>query len=153
MGGRPFSDEEQRRLCLRLCLDIGHSEPRQFSLSRALNSARRQPECGSQRDVSLQHWETRRDLRCLDRYTRFAALRHWVAQDASDPAALDSHQAEGSKHLHVGLALDPSFTIRRFRLGASSDNPTFLAKRESIYEGLRLAGVPEGRLSHSPAGK
>jgi len=40
MGGRPFSDEEQRRLGLRLCLDIGHSERRQFSLTRALNSAR-----------------------------------------------------------------------------------------------------------------
>jgi tetratricopeptide (TPR) repeat protein len=44
----------------------------------------------------------------------------------------------------AGLALDPSFTIRRFRDGASSDNPTFLAKRERIYEGMRLAGVPEG---------
>src|SRR5262249_13602356 len=27
----------------------------------------------------------------------------------------------------AGLALDPSFTIRRFRDGASSDNPTYLA--------------------------
>jgi hypothetical protein len=44
----------------------------------------------------------------------------------------------------AGLALDPSFTIRRFRLGASSDNPIFLAKRARIYEGLRLAGIPEG---------
>jgi tetratricopeptide (TPR) repeat protein len=44
----------------------------------------------------------------------------------------------------AGLALDPSFTLRRFRDGASSDNPTFLAKRERIYEGMRIAGVPEG---------
>jgi tetratricopeptide (TPR) repeat protein len=44
----------------------------------------------------------------------------------------------------AGLALDPSFTIRRFRLGAASDNPTHLAGRERIYEGMRLAGVPEG---------
>jgi TolB-like protein len=43
----------------------------------------------------------------------------------------------------AGLALDPGFTIRRFRLGASSDNPTFLAERERVYEGMRLAGVPE----------
>ena len=27
---------------------------------------------------------------------------------------------------------------------ASSDNPTYLAGRERIYEGMRLAGVPEG---------
>jgi hypothetical protein len=44
----------------------------------------------------------------------------------------------------AGFALDPSFTIRRFRLGASSDNPTYLTKRERLYEGMRLAGVPEG---------
>jgi tetratricopeptide (TPR) repeat protein len=44
----------------------------------------------------------------------------------------------------AGLAIDPSFTIRRFRDGASSDNPAFLAKRERVYEGMRLAGVPEG---------
>ena len=44
----------------------------------------------------------------------------------------------------AGLALNPSFTIRRFRLGASSDNPTYLAQRERLYEGMRLAGVPEG---------
>jgi tetratricopeptide (TPR) repeat protein len=44
----------------------------------------------------------------------------------------------------VGLAFDPGFTIRRFRDGASSDNPIFLAKRERFYEGMRLAGVPEG---------
>jgi tetratricopeptide (TPR) repeat protein len=44
----------------------------------------------------------------------------------------------------AGLALDPSFTIRRFRLGAASDNPTHLARRERIYEGMRLAEVPEG---------
>jgi TolB-like protein/tetratricopeptide (TPR) repeat protein len=44
----------------------------------------------------------------------------------------------------AGLALDPSFTIRRFRLGVASDNPTYLAKRECFYEGMRLARVPEG---------
>jgi tetratricopeptide (TPR) repeat protein len=44
----------------------------------------------------------------------------------------------------AGLALNPGFTIRRFRLGAASDNPTFLAKRERIYEGMCMAGVPEG---------
>jgi TolB-like protein/class 3 adenylate cyclase len=43
----------------------------------------------------------------------------------------------------VGLALNPGFTIRRQRLGASSDNPTYLAGLERFSEGLRLAGVPE----------
>ena len=44
----------------------------------------------------------------------------------------------------AGLALLPSFTIRRFRDGAQSDNPTFLAKRGRVYQGMRMAGVPEG---------
>jgi TolB-like protein/Tfp pilus assembly protein PilF len=44
----------------------------------------------------------------------------------------------------AGLALQPSFTIRRLRNGAPSDNPTYLARRERLFEGMRLAGVPEG---------
>jgi tetratricopeptide (TPR) repeat protein len=45
-----------------------------------------------------------------------------------------------------GLALDPSFTIRRFRdvTRALHDSPIFLAGREREIEGMRLAGVPEG---------
>jgi TolB-like protein/tetratricopeptide (TPR) repeat protein len=47
--------------------------------------------------------------------------------------------------VQAGLALDPSFTIRRFRrTNAWSDNPIFLAGRERTLEGMRLAGVPEG---------
>jgi TolB-like protein/class 3 adenylate cyclase len=44
----------------------------------------------------------------------------------------------------AGLALDPSFTIGRFRKSASSDNSTYLRQRERIYDGMRKAGVPEG---------
>jgi tetratricopeptide (TPR) repeat protein len=47
--------------------------------------------------------------------------------------------------VEAGLALDPSFTIRRLRAtNAFSDNPTFLAGRERVIEGARRAGVPEG---------
>jgi tetratricopeptide (TPR) repeat protein len=44
----------------------------------------------------------------------------------------------------AGLALDPTFTIRRFHIGAAADNPLFMATREHFYEGMRKAGVPEG---------
>jgi TolB-like protein/class 3 adenylate cyclase len=44
----------------------------------------------------------------------------------------------------AGFALDPSFTIRRFRAGTATDDPIYLAGRERSYEGLRKAGVPEG---------
>jgi TolB-like protein len=43
----------------------------------------------------------------------------------------------------AGLALDPAFTIRRFRAGASSDRPAYLAGRERVIEGMRSAGLPE----------
>ena len=42
------------------------------------------------------------------------------------------------------LAIDPTFTIRRYREGAPSDNPVFLAGRQRIYELMRKVGVPEG---------
>jgi tetratricopeptide (TPR) repeat protein len=45
---------------------------------------------------------------------------------------------------HAGLALDPNFTIRRFRTYLPSDNPIYLAWRERLYSGMRMAGVPEG---------
>jgi hypothetical protein len=44
----------------------------------------------------------------------------------------------------AGLTLNPVFTVRRFRAHTPSDNPAYLAGRERMYEGLRLAGVPEG---------
>jgi TolB-like protein/Flp pilus assembly protein TadD len=44
----------------------------------------------------------------------------------------------------AGLALNPNFTIRRLRATQLSDNPTYLAGRERVCEGMRLAGVPEG---------
>ncbi len=44
----------------------------------------------------------------------------------------------------AGLELNPTFAIARFRSDAYSDNLVYLAGRERIYEGLRLAGLPEG---------
>jgi TolB-like protein/class 3 adenylate cyclase len=47
--------------------------------------------------------------------------------------------------VQAGLALDPTFTIRRLHQVASvSDHPAVVAARERGIEGMRLAGVPEG---------
>jgi TolB-like protein/class 3 adenylate cyclase/Flp pilus assembly protein TadD len=51
---------------------------------------------------------------------------------------------EARSAAQAGLALDPTFTISRFRANVPSDNPTYLAGRERFYEGMRMAGVPEG---------
>jgi tetratricopeptide (TPR) repeat protein len=53
---------------------------------------------------------------------------------------LDEARAE----VQAGLALNPGFTIRRYRAGAQSDNPLFLKRRERIIEDMRKAGAPEG---------
>jgi hypothetical protein len=50
---------------------------------------------------------------------------------------------EARTAIRDGLALDPAFTLRRLRAGALSDNPTYLAQRESIFSAMREAGAPE----------
>jgi hypothetical protein len=44
----------------------------------------------------------------------------------------------------AGLALYPSFTIHRYRTNSPSNHSVYLAGRERVIEGMRLAGVPDG---------
>jgi TolB-like protein len=55
-------------------------------------------------------------------------------------------QEEAQSEVKAGLALDPGFTIRRFRTGAEAqgDNPVYRARLERLIERMRKAGVPEG---------
>jgi hypothetical protein len=46
-----------------------------------------------------------------------------------------------------GLSIDPTFTVRRYRADAPSDNPVFLAGRQRIYEMMRKIGLPEDKPS------
>ena len=62
-------------------------------------------------------------------------------------SALSGRAAEAREARNAGLRLDPNFTVARFRNERRSENPTFLAQRERIYEGLSLAGVPEGQVA------
>lgn len=50
---------------------------------------------------------------------------------------------EARAAVQAGFAVDPAFTIARFRAGAATDNPTYLSQRERIVDGMRMAGVPE----------
>jgi tetratricopeptide (TPR) repeat protein len=52
---------------------------------------------------------------------------------------------EARSAVRAGLALNPAYTISRRRASwtAQSDDPTYLAQFESIFEGMRKAGVPE----------
>jgi tetratricopeptide (TPR) repeat protein len=51
---------------------------------------------------------------------------------------------EATEVCAVARRLAPTFTIAKYRAEAISDNPVYLALREYIDKGLRLAGVPEG---------
>lgn len=58
--------------------------------------------------------------------------------------ALAELLAEAAEVCAVARGLAPNFTIAKFRAETVSDHPAYLARREYLYEGLRLAGVPEG---------
>jgi TolB-like protein len=51
---------------------------------------------------------------------------------------------EARASAQAGLAINPSFSIRRYRTNTPCNHPAYLAGRERVYEGLRMAGVPEG---------
>jgi TolB-like protein len=56
-----------------------------------------------------------------------------------------SRLGEAHSAVKAGLALAPSFTVSRARINwtAPSDNLTYLARLEPVFDGLRKAGVPE----------
>jgi TolB-like protein/Flp pilus assembly protein TadD len=80
--------------------------------------------------------------RGLDANRTIALLHFLLAGRLARLGELEQARAS----VQAGLALDPNFTIRRYRHGASVsvENPTILAARERGIEGMRLAGVPEG---------
>jgi tetratricopeptide (TPR) repeat protein len=50
---------------------------------------------------------------------------------------------EAREAARAGLELNPGFTIAWDRAASPSDHPVYLASRERMYEGMRMAGVPE----------
>jgi TolB-like protein/class 3 adenylate cyclase/Flp pilus assembly protein TadD len=50
---------------------------------------------------------------------------------------------EARREVQAGLAVNPNFTIKRYRAHIQSDNAVYLAQRERVAEGMRMAGVPE----------
>jgi tetratricopeptide (TPR) repeat protein len=79
--------------------------------------------------------------RGLDKNRNFSIGHFNLAAALARLGELDEARAA----VQAGLALDPSFTIRRYRdaFNARSDNHTVLAVRDRAIEGMRLAGVPE----------
>ena len=57
--------------------------------------------------------------------------------------ALTGLPIEAAEVCAAARRLSPNFTIAKFPAEAVSDNPVYLAQRERLLEGLRLAGAPE----------
>ena len=97
--------------------------------------------------VALGKFSINADLEALDWFRRSLeanrnhALSHFHFAAA---LALVGDLKEARSIAEAGLALDPGFTIRRWRINAKGGNPIYLARRQRFHEGLRLAGVPEG---------
>jgi TolB-like protein/tetratricopeptide (TPR) repeat protein len=127
---------------------LGRAEEAEASLTNAIRL--------SPRDPGLDRWHALLGIAdlflgrldsALDRLRKSVGLNpnvgmpHFFLAAAS---ALSGRATEAREARNAGLRLDPNFTVARFRNERRSENPTFLAQRERIYEGLRLAGVPEG---------
>jgi TolB-like protein/class 3 adenylate cyclase len=69
------------------------------------------------------------------------ALAHFFI---SAPLAQLGRMKEAQESVAAGLSLNPGFTIKRAQHNVFSDDPTYLAQRERLYDGLRKAGVPAG---------
>jgi tetratricopeptide (TPR) repeat protein len=110
----------------------------------------------SPRDVFANHWlqyvglaklQIKEDAEALGFFRRSVEINpnnpvtfFFLAAALAFLGSLDEARAAAK----AGFAINPCFTIRRFRDAAYGNNPAYLAKRERLYEGLRMAGVPEG---------
>ncbi|HXW31199.1 MAG TPA: adenylate/guanylate cyclase domain-containing protein, partial [Xanthobacteraceae bacterium] len=79
-------------------------------------------------------------LRSIDANRNYPLAHFFLAAAQAHLGRINEARAAAK----TGLALNPTFTLRRYRAGARSDNSIYLAQRERIYEGMRKAGVPEG---------
>jgi tetratricopeptide (TPR) repeat protein len=78
--------------------------------------------------------------RSLEANRNYPMAHFYLAAALAHLGELDEARANAQ----AGLALNPSFYIRRVRNNPPSNHPVYLAGRERVYEGMRLAGVPEG---------
>jgi tetratricopeptide (TPR) repeat protein len=77
--------------------------------------------------------------RCIEANRNYPIAHFQLAASLALLGSLEEARAA----VRAGLALDPTFTLRRTR-GRMSDDPTFRAGAKRVQEGMRMAGVPEG---------
>jgi TolB-like protein/class 3 adenylate cyclase len=76
--------------------------------------------------------------RCLEANRNYPIVHFLLAAALALLGSLE----EARDEVRAGLALQPTFTLRRTR-GRMSDDPTYVSGSKRIREGMRIAGVPE----------
>ncbi|HEV2551721.1 MAG TPA: tetratricopeptide repeat protein, partial [Stellaceae bacterium] len=76
--------------------------------------------------------------RAIETNRNFPLAHLYLAAALAELGRLD----EARSAVQAGLALNRSFTIRRFRRTARSDNPTVRTQGRRLVDGMRKAGVP-----------
>jgi TolB-like protein/class 3 adenylate cyclase len=79
-------------------------------------------------------------LRSIEANPNYPLAHFYLAAALAHFGEVDEARAA----VKAGLALQPNFTISRYRASSACNHPAYLAGRERTYEGMRLAGVPEG---------
>jgi tetratricopeptide (TPR) repeat protein len=126
----------------------GHAEETEAHIRDALRL--------SPRDSSVYHWQAMRGIakvflgkdeeavqqlrHAIEINRNFQPAQFYLAAALAALGRLDEARVAAKD----GLAMDPTFTIRRYRGDAPSDNPVFLAARQRIYEMMGKVGLPEG---------
>jgi tetratricopeptide (TPR) repeat protein len=77
--------------------------------------------------------------RCLKANPNYPLAHFYLAAALSFLGELD----EARTAAKAGLALDPTFTIRRFRLFPITGDAKFRAAGRHVIEGMRMSGLPE----------
>jgi TolB-like protein len=130
-------------------LMIGRCEETEPHIAEAMRLSPRDPALSSwYRMMGITYVFQGRDDHAIEQLRRSIAmnpqipLTHFVLAAA---LALTGRMTEAVEARDAGLVLDANFSVARYCNDRRSDNPVFLQQRERMYEGLRKAGVPEGR--------
>jgi tetratricopeptide (TPR) repeat protein len=78
--------------------------------------------------------------RSIETNRNYPQAHFWLAAALAQLGRLN----EARSAVASGLALDRTFTIRRYRTAVRSDDPAVRAQGRRLIEGMRKAGVPEG---------
>jgi hypothetical protein len=72
---------------------------------------------------------------------------YWAHFHVAAALAQLGRSDEARAAVAAGLALNPTFTIRRYRKAVRSEDAVVRAQGYRLVEAMRQAGVPEGRAS------